>query len=143
MFLSLRLPACRCMLSSPLILGNDPRTMSKATLSILLAKEIIALNQDPLSKQARKVGRHTTVTPQRHDVARVGPAMPWRSLVQPQACLGSVGMLGQEQLRQDRLPRACSPSPAVHVLTCLSLWLSLQLKHCRIVNKLCGLLPQL
>lgn len=45
-----------CMLSAPLILGNDPRHMSRATLDILLASEIVALNQDALGKQARKVG---------------------------------------------------------------------------------------
>lgn len=43
------------MLASPLILGNDPRTMTRATLSILTAPEIIAINQDPLGRQARKV----------------------------------------------------------------------------------------
>ena len=44
-----------CMLAAPLILGNDPRHMTRATLDILLASEIVALNQDPLGKQARKV----------------------------------------------------------------------------------------
>ena len=45
-----------CMLSAPLILGNDPRHMTKATLQILTAKEVIAISQDTLAKQARKVG---------------------------------------------------------------------------------------
>ncbi|KAF5825954.1 hypothetical protein DUNSADRAFT_5693, partial [Dunaliella salina] len=44
-----------CMLASPLMLGNDPRTMSKATLSILKAPEILAISQDPLGLQAKKV----------------------------------------------------------------------------------------
>ena len=44
-----------CMLSAPLILGNDPRHMTSTTLDILRAPEIIALSQDPLAKQARKV----------------------------------------------------------------------------------------
>jgi len=44
-----------CMLSAPLMLGNDPRTMTKATLSILTAPEILAISQDPLGKQAKKV----------------------------------------------------------------------------------------
>ncbi len=44
-----------CMLSSPLILGNDPRRMTGATLDILLAPEVLALSQDALGKQARKV----------------------------------------------------------------------------------------
>jgi hypothetical protein len=33
------------ILTSPLILGNDPRNMSKACLDIVANKEIIALNQ--------------------------------------------------------------------------------------------------
>ena len=43
-----------CMLAAPLILGNDPRHMSSNTLSILLADEVVALNQDALGKQALK-----------------------------------------------------------------------------------------
>jgi alpha-galactosidase len=43
------------MLSSPLILGNDPRVMSRTTLSILTARELVAINQDPLAQQAKKV----------------------------------------------------------------------------------------
>jgi len=45
-----------CMLASPLMLGNNPRTMTKATLSILTAPEILAISQDKLAKQAKKVG---------------------------------------------------------------------------------------
>ncbi|MEW5299930.1 MAG: hypothetical protein WDW36_002899 [Sanguina aurantia] len=44
-----------CMLASPLMLGNDPRVMRKATLDILLAAEVVAVNQDALGQQARKV----------------------------------------------------------------------------------------
>ena len=43
------------MLSAPLILGNDPRHMNTPTLDILLAPEILALSQDALALQARKV----------------------------------------------------------------------------------------
>eukprot|EP00798_Chlamydomonas_sp_ICE-L_P030618 gene30618-35629_t len=42
------------MLSAPLILGNDPRDMSKATLSILKAKEVIAISQDDMALQGTK-----------------------------------------------------------------------------------------
>jgi len=45
-----------CMLASPLMLGNDPRTMTKATLNILTAPEILSISQDKLAKQAKKVG---------------------------------------------------------------------------------------
>ena len=44
-----------CMLNSPLLLGNDLRTMSKETLDLITNKEIIALNQDKLSYQARRL----------------------------------------------------------------------------------------
>ena len=44
-----------CMLNSPLLAGNDLTTMSKQTLSILTNKEMIAINQDPLVYQARRL----------------------------------------------------------------------------------------
>jgi alpha-galactosidase len=40
------------MLASPLIAGNDLRTMSKATQAILTNQGVIAVNQDPLGVQA-------------------------------------------------------------------------------------------
>lgn len=40
-----------CMLSSPLILGNDVRTMNQETQKLLTNKEIIAINQDELGIQ--------------------------------------------------------------------------------------------
>jgi alpha-galactosidase len=40
------------MLASPLIAGNDLRTMSKSTSAILTNKLVIAVNQDPLGVQA-------------------------------------------------------------------------------------------
>ncbi len=36
-----------CMMSSPLILGNDPRNMSEFEKTLLTNKEMIAINQDP------------------------------------------------------------------------------------------------
>jgi alpha-galactosidase len=38
--------------AAPLLAGNDIRTMSDTTRSILLNKEVIAVDQDPLGKQA-------------------------------------------------------------------------------------------
>jgi alpha-galactosidase len=38
--------------AAPLLAGNDIRTMSDATREILLNKEVIAIDQDPLGKQA-------------------------------------------------------------------------------------------
>jgi len=41
-----------CMLASPLMAGNDLQNMSPETKSVLLNKEIIALDQDSLGRQA-------------------------------------------------------------------------------------------
>jgi len=43
------------MLASPLIAGNDLRSISKETSSILLNREVIAIDQDVLGKQARRM----------------------------------------------------------------------------------------
>lgn len=42
-----------CMIASPLIIGNDIRSVSKETLAILTNKEAIAINQDALGMQGR------------------------------------------------------------------------------------------
>lgn len=44
-----------CMMNSPLLAGNDLRDMSKETIGILTNTELIALNQDPLVYQARRM----------------------------------------------------------------------------------------
>lgn len=44
-----------CILNSPLIAGNDLTTISEQTVSILTNSELIALNQDPMVYQARKL----------------------------------------------------------------------------------------
>ena len=43
-----------CMLASPLIAGNDIKTMSEETRKILTNEEVIAINQDSLGIQALK-----------------------------------------------------------------------------------------
>jgi alpha-galactosidase len=43
------------MMNSPLLAGNDLRDMTQETIDILTNKEIIALNQDPLVYQARRL----------------------------------------------------------------------------------------
>jgi alpha-galactosidase len=40
------------LVAAPLLAGNDVRRMSEATKEILLNKEVIAIDQDPLGKQA-------------------------------------------------------------------------------------------
>lgn len=46
-----------CMMAAPLILGNDIRAMSDETAAILLDREVIAIDQDPLGVQGL---RHST-----------------------------------------------------------------------------------
>lgn len=43
------------MLSAPLLLGNDPRTMTAEIRSLLVNKDVIALDQDALGIQARRL----------------------------------------------------------------------------------------
>ena len=44
-----------CMLAAPLMAGNDVRHMSPETHAILLNPDVIAIDQDPLGKQATRV----------------------------------------------------------------------------------------
>ena len=46
-----------CMFSAPLMIGCDVRKMNKATKTILLNKDIIAIDQDSLGKQGFRVMR--------------------------------------------------------------------------------------
>lgn len=50
-----------CMLNSPLLAGNDLRTMSKQTIDVLTNKEVIALNQDPGFKQAMRIQQENNI----------------------------------------------------------------------------------
>jgi alpha-galactosidase len=45
------------LMAAPLIAGNDLRDMSAATLAIMTAPEVIAVNQDPLGQQGTLVGQ--------------------------------------------------------------------------------------
>lgn len=47
-----------CMMSSPLLAGNDLTDMSEETIEILTNEELIAINQDPLVYQARRLEDH-------------------------------------------------------------------------------------
>ena len=46
-----------CMFAAPVMMGCDVRNMSEATKTILLNKDIIAIDQDPLGKQGFRVYR--------------------------------------------------------------------------------------
>jgi alpha-galactosidase len=50
-----------CMLNSPLLAGNDLRSMSKQTLEILTNKEVIALNQDPGFVQGKRLFKENNI----------------------------------------------------------------------------------
>lgn len=45
------------LLAAPLLAGNDVRDMSPATKNILLNREVIAIDQDPLGRQATRVAQ--------------------------------------------------------------------------------------
>jgi alpha-galactosidase len=47
--------------AAPLLAGNDVRTMSDDTKSILLNKEVIAVDQDPMGMQGKVVGQMNNV----------------------------------------------------------------------------------
>ena len=44
-----------CMMAAPLIAGNDLRSMSPEIIDILTNDEIIAIDQDPLGKQGKRI----------------------------------------------------------------------------------------
>ena len=44
-----------CMMASPLLLGNDIVNMKKEHLDILVNKRLIAIDQDSLGKQAKRI----------------------------------------------------------------------------------------
>ncbi len=44
-----------CLLSAPLMAGNDLRSMSDETRNILTKKEVITIDQDPLGMQGRRI----------------------------------------------------------------------------------------
>jgi len=44
-----------CMMNAPLILGNDLRKMNDRVKAIVTNKNLIAINQDPLCKQAKRI----------------------------------------------------------------------------------------
>jgi alpha-galactosidase len=46
-----------CMLSSPLLIGCDMANMDEFTVAVLTNDEVLAVNQDPLGKQASRVAK--------------------------------------------------------------------------------------
>jgi alpha-galactosidase len=50
-----------CLLAAPLIAGNDLKNMSPEIKEILTNKEVIAVNQDPLGMQGRRVRKNGAI----------------------------------------------------------------------------------
>ena len=50
-----------CMMAAPLILGNDLTTITQETLDIILNKDMIAVDQDPLGVQGLRLRREGDV----------------------------------------------------------------------------------
>jgi alpha-galactosidase len=48
------------ILAAPLLVGNDPRTLTNDVKEILLNREVLAVNQDTLGKQGRRLIRNGT-----------------------------------------------------------------------------------
>lgn len=46
--------------AAPLVIGSDPRTLTASTLGTLLNPDVLAIDQDPLGKQAVRVGASGT-----------------------------------------------------------------------------------
>ncbi len=49
--------ALRCMMASPLILGNDIRTITDDVLKIVTNPRLIAIDQDALGKQCKRIAK--------------------------------------------------------------------------------------
>ena len=58
-----------CMLAAPLMLGNDPREMSGATLRLLTNPEVLRISQDALATQGTRVWREGALQIWRKDLA--------------------------------------------------------------------------
>ena len=69
-----------CIMKSPLLLGNDLRSMNNETLSIISQARAIAINQDPLGVQGRRTSvhlpRNTTALPTAEGRFAVGVLAP-------------------------------------------------------------------
>src|SRR2546423_15061094 len=48
------------LLAAPLLTGNDVRAMTAQTRTILTNTEVVAIDQDPLGRQATRAARHDT-----------------------------------------------------------------------------------
>ncbi len=93
-----------CILAAPLMAGNDLRKMTPATHDILTNRELIAIDQDPLGMQGRRVERKGTLAVWSRQLSDGGRAVAllnrgssparitasWRTLGYPESLPASV-----------------------------------------------------
>jgi alpha-galactosidase len=92
------------LVASPLLAGNDVRTMSDATKAILLNKEVIAIDQDPLGKQASPVKNgdlETWIKPLSDASVVVGVVNLGASSAQATVKAGDLGLNGKAKKARD------------------------------------------
>ncbi len=90
--------------AAPLLAGNDIRTMTPVTRSMLLNKEVIAVDQDPLGKQAspRKNGDlETWVKPLADGSVAVGVVNLGPAAAQATVNAGDLGLSGKVKKARD------------------------------------------
>ena len=94
------------ILASPLILGNDIRSMSPECLAIVANKEVIAVNQDPLGLRGKLVLQWPQATWPSVDPARLSDApLPTFNLAMA-PCNASEPLQGFTYSASDRLIRS-------------------------------------
>jgi len=92
------------LVASPLLAGNDVRTMTDATKAILLNKEVIAIDQDPLGKQASPVKNgdlETWVKPLADGSVAVGVVNLGAAAAQASVKASELGMNGKVTTARD------------------------------------------
>lgn len=83
-----------CIMASPLVAGNDVRTMTEATRLILTNKYAIAINQDPLGRQAALVTKDSTHTTVHAEVDASGTQV-WAKLLSSPAGSIAIALLNR------------------------------------------------
>jgi alpha-galactosidase len=92
------------LVASPLLAGNDVRTMTDATKAILLNKEVIAIDQDPLGKQASPVKNgdlETWIKPLVDGSVAVGVVNRGAAAAEATVKSGDLGLSGEVKSARD------------------------------------------
>jgi alpha-galactosidase len=92
-----------CIVAAPLIAGNDLRTMKPEIIDILTNKEVIAIDQDPLGKQGRRIRDEGDIEVWQKDLSgkRMAVALLNRSEVPADIVIGwdELGLKGKLKVR--------------------------------------------